>query len=139
MAKKGQKFNNYTKEQKEEILKKYYEEFVPTTVLGREYGISEKTIQNWVYQQRQGKDVLTDTRKSRKGRPKKKTDEIDYKERYEIFCNKLLLERQYSAACFTTTSFSEEEITYNFPREHLSFEAFAVSMLSAALSHFIRR
>ena len=84
MAKKGQKFNNYTKEQKEEILKKYYEEFVPTTVLGREYGISEKTIQNWVYQQRQGKDVLTDTRKSRKGRPKKNPDEIDYKERYEI-------------------------------------------------------
>ena len=65
--------------------------------------------------------------------------DASYKERYEIFCNKLLLERQYSAACFTTTSFSEEEITYNFPREHLSFEAFAVSMLSAALSHFIRR
>ena len=65
--------------------------------------------------------------------------DASYKERYEIFCQKLLLERQYSAACFTTTSFSEEEITYNFPREHLSFEAFAVSMLSAALSHFIRR
>ena len=45
MAKKGQKFNSYTKELKEEILKRYYEEFVPSTVLGQEYGISKKTIQ----------------------------------------------------------------------------------------------
>ncbi len=65
--------------------------------------------------------------------------DASYKERYEIFCNKLLLERQYSAACFTTTSYSNEGITYNFPREHLSFKAFAIFMLSAALSHFIRR
>lgn len=65
--------------------------------------------------------------------------DASYKERYEIFCNKLLLERQYSAACFATTSFSREGITYDFPRENLSFEAFAISMLSAALSHFIRR
>ena len=84
MAKKGQKFNSYTKELKEEILKRYYEEFVPTTVLEQEYGISKKTIQNWIYQQKQGKDVLIDTRKSRKGRPKKETGTIDYKERYEI-------------------------------------------------------
>ena len=84
MAKKGQKFNSYTKELKEEILKRYYEEFVPSTALGQEYGISKKTIQNWIYQQKQGKDVLIDTRKLHKGRPKKETGEIDYKERYEI-------------------------------------------------------
>lgn len=61
--------------------------------------------------------------------------DASYKERYEIFCNKLLLERQYSAACFATTSCSGEDITYDFPREHLSFEAFVISMLSAAFVH----
>lgn len=65
--------------------------------------------------------------------------DASYKERYEIFCDKLLLERQYSATCFMTTSCSGKNITYDFPREHLSFEAFAVSMLSAALAHFLRR
>jgi hypothetical protein len=65
--------------------------------------------------------------------------DASYKERYEIFCNKLLLERQYSAACFTTTSFSAEGITYEFPQDSLAFESFAISMLSAALSHFLRR
>lgn len=64
--------------------------------------------------------------------------DASYKERYEIFCNKLLLERQYSAACFTTTSFNSDGITYGFPKENLAFEAFAISMLSAALSHFLR-
>ena len=84
MAKKGQKFNNYTKELKEEILKRYYEQYVSTTILGKEYGISKKTIQNWIYQQKQGKNVLIDTKKSHKGRPKKEVGDIDYKERYEI-------------------------------------------------------
>lgn len=65
--------------------------------------------------------------------------DASYKERYEVFCNKLLLERQYSAACFMTTAFSNKGITCNFPHENLSFESFAVSMLSAALSHFLRR
>ena len=63
-----------------------------------------------------------------------------YKERYEIFCNKLLLERQYSAACFATTSLSPNGvITYNFPHTNLEFKTFSISMLSAALSYFLRR
>ena len=65
--------------------------------------------------------------------------DASYKERYEIFCNKLLLERQYSAACFTTTSCSPNEITYDFPEEALSFDSFVISMLSAALAHFMGR
>ena len=60
-----------------------------------------------------------------------------YKERYEIFCSKLLLERQYSAACFAVTSSSNENTSYSFPDEHLSFQSFAFSMLSAALAHFM--
>ena len=84
MAKKGQKFNNYSKEIKAEILRKYYEEYIPTSALSEEYGISRKTIQNWVYKSKQGKDILTDHRQFSSGRPAKDESEIDYKERYEI-------------------------------------------------------
>lgn len=62
--------------------------------------------------------------------------DASYKERYEIFCSKLLLERQYSAACFTTTSIINNGIYYDFPREELSCREFIVSMLAAAVSHF---
>ena len=84
MAKKGQTFKKYTKETKEEILRKYFEEYIPAKILGKEYGISEKTIENWVYKSKQGKDVLVDHRQFGSGRPKKEEGEIDYKERYEI-------------------------------------------------------
>lgn len=62
--------------------------------------------------------------------------DASYKERYEIFCSKLLLERQYSAACFATTSITNDGIYYDFPREELSCRKFIVSMLAAAVSHF---
>lgn len=65
--------------------------------------------------------------------------DASYKNRYEIFCDKLLLERQYSAACFATTTYTDIEITYDFPKNNLSFETFAISMLSATASHFLRR
>jgi len=64
--------------------------------------------------------------------------DASYKQRYEIFCNKLLLERQYSAACFATTSCIGGEICLDFPTESLSFHSFLYSMLSAALAHFGR-
>ena len=44
MAKKGQKFKNYSKEIKEEILNKYFEENVPVSALSKEYEISHNTI-----------------------------------------------------------------------------------------------
>ena len=62
--------------------------------------------------------------------------DASYIERYEIFCTKLLLERQYSAACFTTTSFTDNGMFYSFPREELSCENFIFSMVGAAISHF---
>ncbi len=65
--------------------------------------------------------------------------DISYKERYEIFCNKLLLERQYNAACFISTGISDHNIYYNFPQHTLSCEEFLVSMLGAAISHFSNR
>ena len=84
MAKKGQKFNNYTKELKEEILSKYFNERVPARALARTYNISSNTIYTWIRKVEKGKTVLVDTKSSRSGRPKKNSDEIDYKERYEI-------------------------------------------------------
>ena len=62
--------------------------------------------------------------------------DISYMQRYEIFCDKLLLERQYNAACFATTSFINGTINYIFPKENLSFNSFIYSMLSAAIAHF---
>ena len=84
MAKKGQKFNNYTKELKEEILSKYLNERVSARTLARIYNISSNTIYTWIRKAENGKAVLVDTKSSRSGRPKKNPDEIDYKERYEI-------------------------------------------------------
>ena len=84
MAKKGQKFKSYSEELKSEVLKKYLEEYVPSSRLEEEYGIPQKTIRNWASKLKQGKDVLVDHRQFSSGRPKNNPDEIDYKERYEI-------------------------------------------------------
>ena len=84
MAKKGQKFNSYSEEIKEEVLKKYFEEYMSSRVLEEEYGIPQKTIRNWVRKIKAGKDVLVDHRQFSSGRPRKDEVKIDYKERYEI-------------------------------------------------------
>ena len=84
MAKKGQKFNKYTPELKIEILKKHFEELVTLSALTKEYGISRKTIENWITKKNKGKDIFVDNRQFSSGRHKKNPDEIDYKERYEI-------------------------------------------------------
>ena len=85
MAKKGQKFKRYSKEVKTEILKKYFEEYISARVLSQEYKIPQNTIENWIYKTQKGKDILTDHRQYSSGRPKKEDNNIDYKERYEIF------------------------------------------------------
>ena len=78
MAKKGQKYNKYTPEQRKEILDKYFAGKGSQYSLAREYGISRKTIATWIRAKKQ--DIPLGYQK--KGRPK---DEIiDYKERYEI-------------------------------------------------------
>ena len=61
--------------------------------------------------------------------------DTSYKDRYQIFCNKLLLERQYSAACFMTTNKSEHNNSYICPNDKLSYLAFIRSMLGAVLAH----
>lgn len=84
MATKGQKFKKYTKEFKEEILRKYHDDYIPMKALSEEYGIPLKTIEGWLYKAKQGKDIFVDHRQFGSGRPKKDEGEIDYKERYEI-------------------------------------------------------
>ena len=65
--------------------------------------------------------------------------DASYKKRYEIFCNKLLLERQYNSACFITSSVSDCGLFYNFPQQSLSCKEFLLSMLGAAMAHFLDR
>ena len=78
MASKGQKFNKYSSDFKEEILKEYFENCVNSYELERKHGVPHKTIQNWVHRI---KYKLGGPR----GRPKsKKLTLEDYKERYEI-------------------------------------------------------
>ena len=48
MASKGQKFNKYSVELKNEILNKYLEGKGTTRTLGQEYGISKGTIKTWI-------------------------------------------------------------------------------------------
>lgn len=58
-----------------------------------------------------------------------------YKQRYELFCNKLLLERQYTSACFLTTGLNEKSnISIDYPNENLSFTAFISSLIGHIIS-----
>jgi hypothetical protein len=59
-----------------------------------------------------------------------------YITRYEIFCRKLVLERQYNSACLLTSGkHSAATGDYDTPAEPLSFSTFLVSMLSAVVAH----
>ena len=82
MASKGQKFNSYTEEQKNEILQKYLSG-IPSLRLAQEYGISSTTIRNWKHKYLN----LEKYPGLGQGRGRKKEKDLskeDYKERYEI-------------------------------------------------------
>ena len=85
MASKGQKFRKYTPELKEKILKEYFDGLAGTRRLSVKYGISRKTIENWIKKTKLKIDVKVDRRAGRSGRVKIKNLTLeDYKERYEI-------------------------------------------------------
>lgn len=63
-------------------------------------------------------------------------NDSSYKERYRIFCSKLLLERQYSAACFITTKYDNAVASYDYPETALTFKSFVLSMIGAVIAHF---
>ena len=81
MANKGQKHSKYSTEFKTNIVKEYLSGISGGSIsLSKKYNISYRTIDNWIYTyKRQGH--LNDMTKN-KGR--KKEENIDYKERYEI-------------------------------------------------------
>ena len=74
----GKHFSN---DIKNEIIKKYINHEASLGGLEEEYGISYKTIFNWLRKYRKNGTVENDIDHKR-GRPKKIN--IDYKERYEI-------------------------------------------------------
>ena len=80
MAKKGQKFKKYNDEFRNSVVNDYFNNLGGVRVLAKKYDISYRTIQNWVDKVNKGQSVSPNNHL--KGR--KKDDNIDYKERYEI-------------------------------------------------------
>ena len=81
MATKGQKFNKYSYELKMDVINKYLNGLGSYASLSREYNIPKKTVETWIYQFKHKNNDMTD-KNYLKGR--KKEENIDYKERYEI-------------------------------------------------------
>ena len=80
MAKKGQKFQRYTDEEKATIISEYLEGKESLKSIAEKYEIkSRKTVFGWLKKYRNTGTTNNDKR----GRPLK-TEEIDYKVRYEI-------------------------------------------------------
>ena len=80
MAKKGQKFKKYNDEFRNSVVNDYFNNLGGVKALAKKYDISYRTIQNWVDKVNKGQSVSPNNHL--KGR--KKDDNIDYKERYEI-------------------------------------------------------
>ena len=62
-------------------------------------------------------------------------EEASYKKRYELFCKKLMLERQYAATCFMTTKNEDNGYSFEFPNMELSMNKFIASMLGAIFAY----
>ena len=78
MARKGQKFNKYTVEFRQQIVQEYLSGVETQGSLSRKYGVPCDTISTWIKAYRKGIPIG----QQKKGR--QKGSEIDYKERYEI-------------------------------------------------------
>ena len=81
MARKGQKFYKYSSELKQEIMNKYKNGKGTINSLSKEYNIPINTMRTWQRKIAKNIDITIDN-KHKKGR--KKEENIDYKERYEI-------------------------------------------------------
>ena len=81
MASKGQKYNKYTDEQRIKIMNEYLSGNYSSSMLSKKYNIPVKTIKNWIYKyNNKNYDLISKTHL----RGRKKQENIDYKERYEI-------------------------------------------------------
>ena len=59
MASKGQKFKVYSSELKQEILDKCLSGKGTSRFLAQEYNISFKTIENWIFKTKKGKNFVS--------------------------------------------------------------------------------
>ena len=83
MASKGQKFRKYTKEERDVLLKEYFDG-ASSGCLAEKYNVPVKTVKNWIYKYK-NPDKFPGLGRKRTGRPKEKDlTKEDYKERYEI-------------------------------------------------------
>ena len=83
MGKKGQKYNSYTLEFKQQVIQEYNREG-GARLLAKKHGIPVRTISNWIKKAKNNIDISIDGR-GKIGRPKTKDLTLeDYKERYEI-------------------------------------------------------
>ena len=81
MASKGQKFKKYSYELKMEVINKYLNNEGGYTSLSKEYNIPVKTVETWIFQYKHKNNDMKN-KNHLKGR--RKEENIDYKERYEI-------------------------------------------------------
>ena len=79
MAQKGQKYQKFTQQEKEEYVR-MYQEGKPSSYFEREYGISANTIRMWQYKANHPEL----NKGNKRGRQKKDLSKEDWKERYEI-------------------------------------------------------
>lgn len=79
MAKKGQKQRKYTDELIEQVIRDNQELGKSEGFLAKKYGIPKGTITTWLYKFRQ----KGTTKREKQGR-KPKSEEKNYKEKYEI-------------------------------------------------------
>lgn len=86
MASKGQKFKKFSPEVKAEILRRYFAGDGTPRSLGREFGLSFRTIETWISKSRRGIDVTVDHRPGNTGRKKGSGNmtEDDLREQVEI-------------------------------------------------------
>jgi len=80
MAKKGQKFSNYTQTEKNKYIE-MYQNGTPSSYFERELGIPANTIRMWQYKANHPELC---TGKKRGQRKEKDLTKEDYKQRYEI-------------------------------------------------------
>ena len=79
MAKKGQKFKEYTPEMRHKVVNEKLKEGKSYSYLEKKYDVSRKTIETWCRKYKRKGDLTEDNR----GRPKQ-SEETNYKEKYEI-------------------------------------------------------
>ena len=83
MASKGQKFNNYSDDFRNEIIQKYISG-IPSSSLEKEYNIPQRTIRNWKRKYISHPELFPGLGQGRGRFKESNLTKEDWKERYEI-------------------------------------------------------